>query len=205
LSVSGALFIGFTIPHGVVASGSMLMAVIGIAAVAAVVASVNVISMGPTIVRIVETLPAGSGHLVVAVLIVGVVLVVVVLVVGVLVVVVLVVVGIVVVSDVAARIVVTAVVVGIVVGIVVVVISAVGHAGLKLLHLVAKLGNFSILDRILLDSCSVGGLETSEHVSIGGGGCGEVGKGLTGVISKVGDGVVGIVEPTHLGSVSHLT
>jgi hypothetical protein len=65
---------GFTTPHGVVASGPMLMAVIGIAAVAAVVAAVNVISMGPTIVRIVEPFPAGSGRLVVVVFIVVVVL-----------------------------------------------------------------------------------------------------------------------------------
>jgi hypothetical protein len=71
------LFIGFTTPHGVVASGPMLVAFIGIAAVAVVVAAVNVISMGPTIVRIVEPFPAGSGHLAVVVLIVVVVLVVV--------------------------------------------------------------------------------------------------------------------------------
>jgi hypothetical protein len=41
LSVIDVLRIGFTAPHGVVASGSMLMAIIWIAAVAAVVAAVG--------------------------------------------------------------------------------------------------------------------------------------------------------------------
>jgi hypothetical protein len=121
----------------------MLMALIGIAAVAAVVAAVNVIAVGPTIVRIVETLPAGSGRLVVVVLIVGVVLVVVCMVVGIVVVIVFVVAARIVV---AAGIVVAAVVVGIVV-----VVAAVGQSGLELLDLVPKLSYFCVLHRILLD------------------------------------------------------
>jgi hypothetical protein len=127
VSVGGALFVSFTAAHGVAPRGSLLMAVVGVATVAAVVPAVNVIAVGPTVVGIVVPFSASSGYaFVLDVVVVGVL-------VGILVV------------GVATEIVGTAVVIGIVV------VAAIGLTGLQLLDLVAQLGNFGVLDGVLLN------------------------------------------------------
>ena len=88
----------------------------------------------------------------------------------------------------------------------VVVVGAIGEAGLELLDLLTELCEFCIFDRELLKQGLVGGLEATEHVSVGGGGGGEVGKGFGRFIGEGFHcvGIVGLVEASGLTGVAHV-
>ena len=87
-----------------------------------------------------------------------------------------------------------------------VVVGAIGEAGLKLLDLLTELREFGVFDRELLKQGLVGGLEATEHVTVGSGGSGKVGKCLRRFVGEGlhGVGIVGLMEAGCLTGVAHV-